>query len=101
MALGTPNYMAPEQFRGVRTDPRSDVYAAAAVMYHMLSGAPPYGRQVLRFLAGDDRVPLDPLPEGSRSFEEIVLRGLRRDPGGRFETARAMLEALALAPTRA
>jgi len=101
MALGTPNYMAPEQFRGVRTDPRSDVYAAAAVMYHMLSGAPPYGRQVLRFLAGDDRVPLDPLPEGSRSLEEIVLRGLRRDPEARFETARAMLEALALAPTRA
>lgn len=101
MALGTPNYMAPEQFQGVRTDPRSDLYAAAAVIYHMLTGAPPYGRQVLRFLAGDDRVPLDPLPERARELEPIVLRGLRREPEERFESARAMLEALEALPARA
>ena len=57
--LGTPNYMAPEQFKGERTDPRSDVYSAGAVLYHMLSGIPPYGRQVLRFLIGDDSIPLN------------------------------------------
>jgi len=101
MALGTPNYMAPEQFRGVRTDPRSDVYAVAAVMYHMLAGAPPYGRQVLRFLAGDDRVPLERLPASTGGLEEIVLRGLHREPDERFPNPRAMLDALALAPTRA
>ncbi len=101
MALGTPNYMAPEQFHGVRTDPRSDVYAVAAVMYHMLTGAPPYGRQVLRFLAGDDRVPLEPLPERSQALEGVVLRGLRRHPDERFESARAMLDALEFAPTQA
>ncbi len=94
MALGTPNYMAPEQFKGVRTDPRSDVYAAAAVMYHMLTGAPPFGRQVLRFLAGDDRVPLEPLPDSARELESVVRRGLQRDPDDRFDSAAAMLEAL-------
>ncbi len=101
MALGTPNYMAPEQFRGVRTDPRSDIYATAAVLYHMLGGAPPYGRQVLRFLAGDDRVPLDALPDRARGLEDVVRRGLSRDPDGRFESARAMLDALSLVPSRA
>ena len=94
MALGTPNYMAPEQFQGVRTDVRSDLYATAAVLYHMLTGAPPYGRQVLRFLAGDDRVPLEPLPDRARELEDLVRRGLRREPEGRFPDARSMLEAL-------
>ena len=101
MALGTPNYMAPEQFRGVRTDRRSDLYAAAAVMYHMLTGAPPYGRQVLRFLAGDDRVPLEPLPDDASALEAVVLRGLRREPDERFESAEAMLEAFAPAASNA
>lgn len=101
MALGTPNYMAPEQFQGIRTDPRSDVYAVAAVLYHMLAGSPPYGRQVLRFLAGDVRVPLEPLPERSKGLEEVVLRGLRRDPEERFGSPRDMLDALELAPTGA
>ena len=59
--LGTPSYMSPEQFRGVRTDPRSDLYAAGAVLYHMATGSPPYGTpsQAIRFLAGDERVPIE------------------------------------------
>jgi serine/threonine protein kinase len=101
VALGTPSYMAPEQFQGTRTDPRSDLYAASAVLYHMLTGSPPYGRQVLRFLTGDDRVPLEPLPESARSLEDVVSRGLSRDPDERYESAAAMLEALSLVPTRA
>ena len=94
--LGTPSYMAPEQFRGVRTEPRSDLYAAGAVLYHMLTGAPPYGRQVLRFLAGDDRVPLESLPREMGVLQSVIERALKRDPDRRFETADAMLEALDL-----
>ncbi len=95
MMLGTPNYMAPEQFQGVRTDPRSDLYAAGAVLFHMLMGEPPYGRQVLRFLAGDDRVPLRALPAATTDVEPTLLRALRRDPEARFASAGDMLEALA------
>lgn len=92
--LGTPNFMAPEQFRGDRTDARSDLYAVGAVIYHMAAGEPPYGRQVLRFLAGDDRVPLEPLPPQAESLEPVVRRALQRDPGARFPNARAMRAAL-------
>jgi len=98
MMLGTPNYMAPEQFQGVRTDPRSDLYAAGAVLFHMLMGEPPYGRQVLRFLAGDDRVPLRALPAAMIDVEPTLLRALRRDPETRFASAGDMLEALAGVP---
>lgn len=94
MLLGTPSYMAPEQFKGVRTDHRSDLYATAAVVYHMLTGAPPYGSQVVRWLAGDDRVPLAPLPASASAYESVLGRALARDPDLRYPTAEALLEAL-------
>lgn len=94
MMLGTPNYMAPEQFVGVRTDPRSDLYSTGAVLYHMLTGEPPYGRQVLRFLAGDDRVPLAPLPPQAGAYQDMMTCALQRDPDKRFGSAAAMLAAL-------
>jgi serine/threonine protein kinase len=100
--LGTPNYMSPEQFQGVRTDPRSDLYAAGAVLYHMLTGEPPYGRQVLRFLVAEDsRLKLDPLPPAVSSLQEVIDRALTRDPEDRFQSAEEMLEALAAVPSGA
>ncbi|MBX3141765.1 MAG: serine/threonine protein kinase [Trueperaceae bacterium] len=102
MLLGTPSFMAPEQFKGVRTDHRSDLYATGAVIYHMLTGAPPFGGQVVRWLAGDDRVPLDPLPESVAQYEPIVAKALARDPDERYSCAEeflAALEDVALAAT--
>lgn len=92
--LGTPSYMAPEQFEGKRTDPRSDLYGVGAVLYHMLVGTPPYGKQVFRFLIGDDRVPREPLPERAEHLGAFVDRALLRDPGQRFESAASMRAAL-------
>jgi serine/threonine protein kinase len=97
--LGTPSYMAPEQFQGVRTERRSDVYAVGAVLYHMLSGAPPFGGQVLRFLVGDKSIELTPLPSLPGGLHEVVHRALRRDPEERFPSAKAMLSALEPVPS--
>ena len=92
--LGTPNYMAPEQFRGDRSDPRSDLYATGAVLYHMLSGSPPYGGQVIRFLIGDTSVALEPLPPETEDVAEVIYKSLSRLPEARFQSAGAMLTAL-------
>ncbi len=92
--LGTPNYMAPEQFAGKRDDPRSDLYSAGAVLYHMLTGGPPYGSGVIRFLVGDDRVVLEPLPLRAASLASVVSTTLSRAPADRFGSASAMLSAL-------
>ncbi|CAN5733977.1 hypothetical protein BH23DEI1_BH23DEI1_06940 [soil metagenome] len=99
--LGTPNYMAPEQFLGVRTDYRSDLYAAGAVLHHMLTGAPPYGNQVLRYLTGDDSLVLEPLPREAAWLTPVIGRALMRDPEGRFSSAREMLDAVLAVPAAA
>lgn len=93
MRLGTPNYMAPEQFAGTRDDPRSDIYAVGATLYHMLSGSPPYGEDVIPFLLGRPSI-LKPLPWEAVHLHEMVLRALASEPSERFQDARAMLEAL-------
>lgn len=95
--FGTPNYMPPEQFRGKRDDPRNDIYAAGAVLYHMLVGEPPYGNQVIRFLLGDDSLALTPLPDTCRPLREVVATALQPDPDARFQGAEAMLRALKVA----
>jgi serine/threonine protein kinase len=97
--LGTPNYMAPEQFRGVRTDHRSDLYGVGAVLYHALTGEPPYGSQVVRWLVGDDRVPRSELPSSAAGLSHVVARALARDPEERYPDADAMLSALRAAGT--
>ena len=49
---------------------------------------------MLRFLTGDDRVPLRPLPPESRPLGSVVERALRRDPNARFQSAAVMRDAL-------
>jgi serine/threonine protein kinase len=94
MMLGTPNYMAPEQFRGERNDPRSDLYSAGAVLYHMLSGQPPYGGQIFRFLVGDKSIGLEPLPEEVSDIAEIVYKSIDHNPANRYQSAEEMQGAL-------
>ncbi|MCA9835990.1 MAG: serine/threonine protein kinase [Trueperaceae bacterium] len=98
--LGTPNYMAPEQFRGERDDLRSDIYAVGAVLYHLLTGQPPYGRHIIRFLIGDHSVALEPLPQQFSEVAQVVYRALDRNPDRRYRSADEMRFALkaALAP---
>jgi serine/threonine protein kinase len=99
MMLGTPNYMAPEQFQGVRIERRSDIYGVGAVLYHMISGSPPFGGQVLRFLVGDKSIQLEPLSPLPGGLHDVVHKALSRDPEDRFSTAREMLAALEPVPS--
>ncbi len=95
--LGTPNYMAPEQFRGERDDPRSDLYAVGAVLYHMLTGFPPYSKQVIQFLIGDRTVELEPLPPSAALLNDIVYKSLSYLPEQRYQDADTMIEHLSKA----
>ncbi|WP_309571144.1 serine/threonine-protein kinase [Deinococcus sp.] len=85
--MGTPHFMAPEQFRGVRGDPRSDLYSVGVLLFDCLAGHPPF-EDALGWLAGlHDR--LEPLP-GPAQLHSILSRTLHRNPAERPDSAVAL-----------
>lgn len=98
-AMGTPDYMAPEQIKGLRGDARTDIYSLGAILYEMLTGEVPFtGTNVHAAMRA--KMQEDPTPprrlrnEISPQLEEIVLRALERQPQDRFDSALELREAL-------
>jgi serine/threonine protein kinase len=97
--VGTPEYMSPEQIRGRRLDPRSDLYSLGIVVHEMLTGRTPFAcatpiatlmRHLQEELHVEDAAAAG-LPE---AVVPILRRALAKEPADRFESARAMAEAL-------
>ena len=98
--MGTPDYMAPEQVKGLRGDGRTDIYSLGVILYEMLTGEVPFPSDnvyaAMRAKAREDPTPPRRLRyEISLELEEIVLRALERDPKNRFESALEFREVLA------
>jgi serine/threonine protein kinase len=96
--LGTPYYMAPEQFDGQPADERSDVYSAAVIVYEVLTGRRPFEGQgaalMKQVLQGDPPLPSSLEPRLSKELDRVLLKALAKHPETRFRSARQFLEAL-------
>jgi serine/threonine-protein kinase len=98
-AMGTPDYMAPEQVEGKRGDARSDIYSLGAILYEMVTGQVPF-EGANPFLVMHARVVGDPVAPRVRNkdmspeLEEIILHAMARDPGDRYQDAEAFLKDL-------
>ena len=97
--IGTPAYMAPEQAEGAMVDHRADVYALGAIIYHLLSGCPPYvGKSSAEVL--DAVVDGPPMPVRKRiagvpmDLAAIVDRAMARNVDERYPTAKELAEDL-------
>lgn len=88
--IGTEGYAPPEQYRGV-ADPRSDLYALGATLYHLATGNDPRDQPPFSLT---ERPPRSVNPALSSSFEAIILRALAYDPAERFPSASAMAQAV-------
>jgi serine/threonine-protein kinase len=91
-ALGSLDYMAPEQIRGEPVTAASDVYALGCVIYECLIGAPPFAdRQGMRVLwahlQDDPANPCDRRADLPPAVGELVLRALDKEPQNRPQTA--------------
>ena len=94
-ALGTPDYISPEQVKGQRGDQRSDIYALGVIFYEMLTGRPPFeGPNPLAVM--NERLLHDPKPARELNkavtpeLQEVLNRALQRDPRHRYATASEM-----------
>ena len=92
--MGTPNYMAPEQFEHPKdVDHRADIYSLGVVFYQMLTGELPIGR----FAPPSKKVHIDV------RLDEVVLRALEKEPKLRYQQAdelKTRVETIATTPPR-
>jgi len=93
---GTPYYMAPEQIRGKRPTPATDVYSFGATAFHLATGRPPFneGSIVDAHLRQKPPDPLDLEPQLDHQLAELILRCLEKDPTARFKTGSELHDAL-------
>ena len=98
-ALGTPGYMAPEQFFGHDVDQRSDLFGLGAVLYEMVTGSRafdgPHNAAILIAVINGD--PIDPTgmnPAIPKRLSSLILRLLSKQPEGRPESALKVVDEL-------
>lgn len=98
MVIGTPEYMAPEQFDGKEVDARADVYATALILYELLSGANPFCgdtlAEVIKKQVLVEPPALGTLVDITAELADVVHKGLRKSPDDRFQSAGEMRAAL-------
>jgi predicted Ser/Thr protein kinase len=98
LVLGTPAYMAPEQFSGGNLDPRTDQFNFCVALYEALYGSRPFAGKSFEELGTNVREGrLRPAPAGSRvsgALRAIIVRGLCPRPGDRFPTMDHLLAQL-------
>jgi serine/threonine-protein kinase len=100
VVLGTPDYMSPEQARGLPSDHRTDIYAAGIMMYELLCGRVPFHATTFAairqmHLFDPPKPPSDHVPSLSEEIDAIVLRALAKEPAHRFASMTEMGEAIA------
>jgi len=91
--MGTPSYMAPEQFtKSYKPDPRADLYSCGAILYKMVTGRTPFkGKNSSETIARvlDDPVPdpLEAVPDLPAKVRDLIVKSMQKDPSKRFGSA--------------
>jgi len=102
--VGTAGYMSPEQVRGKRADPRSDIFSLGCILYEMATGRRAFSGEttaetLVAILREEPRDPADVASDLPGNFRMIILRSLAKDPDSRFQSARDLAFALKVVGT--
>lgn len=96
-AVGTVDYISPEQAEGKSVDKRSDIYSLGIMMYEMITGHLPFtgdNPEDIAYQHVHSKVtpPHDFLPTIPTGLEQIILHAIEKDPEKRFSSAKEMIE---------
>jgi serine/threonine-protein kinase len=99
LILGTPEYMAPEQVRGLGCDARTDLYSLGAMAYHVVTGRPPFSGETpiavgFQHVTEAPRPPRQLRSDLPESVDAAILKALSKDPQQRFADAADFKRAL-------
>ena len=100
LVVGSPKYMSPEQAMGSsEVDHRTDLYSTAAMLYLLVTGAPPIDKESINAMlaatiSGDIEPPSRRNPDLPRAFDEVMMTALAKEPRYRYSDATAFKEAL-------
>ncbi len=99
--VGTPEYMSPEQGRGEKLDPRSDLYSVGVILFEMLTRRVPFDAEnaigiVLKHITEEPPVPSQLVPGTDPRLDAIAIRALRKFREERYPSARDMRAELRL-----
>ncbi len=101
LMMGTPMYMAPEQYLGGDVDHRCDIHAAGAVLYELLTGSRLYSgtdAEIMYKVCHEKPKPLATLdPPIAQAFDPVVAKALEKTMESRYASAADFAEALATA----
>jgi serine/threonine-protein kinase len=92
IAMGTPNYISPEQLKGQSVDKRADIFSLGVVMYEMLLGKRPFKGEnitslIYSIINKEPERPSNVNPQVPLLFDHIVGRALKKDPKDRYQSA--------------
>ncbi len=92
MMVGTFSYMAPERFLAGTVDARADVYALTCVLHECLTGAAPFPgtsmeQQIAAHLTAEPPKPSTVNPAVPTAFDDVIARGMAKQPGERYQSA--------------
>ncbi|WP_132992655.1 Stk1 family PASTA domain-containing Ser/Thr kinase [Gordonia zhaorongruii] len=90
--MGTAQYLSPEQARGIKVDPRSDIYSMGCVLFELVTGEPPFtGDSPIavahQHVHEDPRRPSSVRPELPPELDSIVMQAMSKNPANRYQTA--------------
>jgi serine/threonine protein kinase len=97
--IGTIVYMSPEQARGLKLDPRSDLFSFGVLLYEMMTGVLPFeegtNAQTYEAILNKDPVPaMERNPKVPARLERIISKALKKDPKQRYQNASEMRDDL-------
>lgn len=99
VAMGTPNYISPEQLSGKEVTKSSDIFSLGVVMYELLTGTRPFegdnlNNLIMKILNHNPEPPSKLDAKIPLLLDHVVMKALEKDPAKRFQSAREMEKSL-------